>query len=205
MPRQPQSEEDRARVRQRIVEAARTLFDESGFEAVSMRAIGLRVGLTASALYGYFPSKSDLVRGIWSEALADLGERLRGISEANPDPLQAICALGSAYAAFALEDRVRFRVLFLWTNDAIRNAPEENHGPYNILLGRVQQAIAQGLVPNHDDADLLAQIFWSAIHGVVALQIACTDFTFRPAPLLVETMIATVAAGLLSSQGGENA
>lgn len=203
MPRPSQTESERAQIRQRIIDAARTLFDETGIEGVSMRAIGRRVGLTAAALYAYFPSKSDLLKGIWEDAKADIERRLREISSATPDPLQAIRALGATYADFCLEDPVRFRVLFLWSSDEIRGDAQhpEEHGPYLVLRERVQQAIDQGLAPGHDDADLLAQIFWSAIHGVVSLQITCTDFSFQPAPLLVDTMLTTIAAGVLAGPG----
>jgi len=50
----------RERVRDRIVDSARQLFNRSGFEAVSVDAIMAHAGLTRGGFYTYFKSKSDL-------------------------------------------------------------------------------------------------------------------------------------------------
>jgi AcrR family transcriptional regulator len=199
MPRLPQSEEERAQNRNRILEAARTLFDEDGIEAVSMRAIGRRVGLTASALYAYFPGKSELVRDIWSDAEAGLTHRLRAISAAHSDPLEAIRALGAVYAAFGIEDPLRFRVLFLWNDESLKDefyTRVENQSGYFALRDRVAEAMERGLIAGFDDADLVAQTMWAAVHGVVVLNNTCSDFPFRPPELLVSTVMDAIIAGI---------
>ncbi|PKU24684.1 TetR/AcrR family transcriptional regulator [Telmatospirillum siberiense] len=199
MPRPPQSDEEKAQTRCRILDAARTLFDGDGIKAVSMRAIGRRVGLTASALYAYFPSKVDLVRGLWSDAKDDLTRRLQDISLAHADPLEAIRALGAAYAAFGIEDPLRFRVLFLWDDDSMNDdfySREENQSPYFVLRDRVAEAIGRGLIAGPDDADLVAQAVWASVHGVVVLNNTCPDFPFRPPGLLVSTVMDAALGGL---------
>lgn len=50
----------RERVRGRIVDSARRLFNRHGFEGVSVDSIMEAAGLTRGAFYGYFASKSDL-------------------------------------------------------------------------------------------------------------------------------------------------
>jgi len=55
----------RDRVRARIVDSARRLFNRNGFESVSVDAIMADAGLTRGGFYSYFQSKSDL----YTEAL----------------------------------------------------------------------------------------------------------------------------------------
>ncbi len=50
----------RERVRQKIVESARRLFNRRGFESVSVDSIMSDAGLTRGGFYSYFESKSDL-------------------------------------------------------------------------------------------------------------------------------------------------
>jgi TetR/AcrR family transcriptional repressor of nem operon len=50
----------RERVRKKIVESARRLFNRSGFESVSVDSIMAHAGLTRGGFYSYFESKSDL-------------------------------------------------------------------------------------------------------------------------------------------------
>ena len=56
----------REQARQRIVESARRLFNQNGFEGVSVDAIMAGAGLTRGGFYSYFQSKSEL----YAEALA---------------------------------------------------------------------------------------------------------------------------------------
>ena len=56
----------RERVRREIVRSARRLFNQHGFESVSINQIMAAAGLTRGVFYSYFRSKSDL----YTEALA---------------------------------------------------------------------------------------------------------------------------------------
>jgi TetR/AcrR family transcriptional repressor of nem operon len=50
----------RERMRKKIVESARRLFNRRGFENVSVDSIMAHAGLTRGGFYSYFDSKSDL-------------------------------------------------------------------------------------------------------------------------------------------------
>jgi TetR/AcrR family transcriptional repressor of nem operon len=50
----------RDRVRKKIVESARRLFNQSGFQSVSVQSIMSHAGMTHGGFYSYFKSKSDL-------------------------------------------------------------------------------------------------------------------------------------------------
>jgi len=203
MPRRALSEAEREQVRRRILDAAQQLFEADGIKAVSMRAIGARIGLAASALYAYFPAKLDLIHALWHGALVELEGRFRHLSAGESDPVQAVVSMGAAYAEFALEQPVRFRLLFLTSAEKIDGtfiASDQYRTAYFLLRDRVAEAIAQGrLVVT--DADLAAQVLWSAIHGVLALAITHTTFPFHPPRLLVETMMRTMLRGLMRTDG----
>ncbi|MFI6512270.1 TetR/AcrR family transcriptional regulator [Streptosporangium sp. NPDC050855] len=55
-----------------IVAAGIAVADDEGMAALSMRAVGERLGRTAMALYTYVPSKSELVELMYDHALAEL-------------------------------------------------------------------------------------------------------------------------------------
>src|SRR4029453_2201505 len=55
-----------------IVAAATDIPDTEGFDAVSMRSVGERLGRTAMALYTYVPSKAELVDLMLDRALREL-------------------------------------------------------------------------------------------------------------------------------------
>lgn len=70
--REPSSR--RALVREDLLEVAARMFDEQGFDRVSMAMIAREMGMGRSAIYHYFPSKDDILASIVeSEALAPVG------------------------------------------------------------------------------------------------------------------------------------
>lgn len=81
----------KTRRRPEIAAAALAVADEKGLDAVSMRAVAARLGLTPMALYGYFRNKDELLDGIYGSLLAELPgpepgeewrERLRSLARA---------------------------------------------------------------------------------------------------------------------------
>src|SRR5262249_23629677 len=64
------SQEHLDRRRRQILDAAADCFARQGFHATSMQDIFAAAGLSAGAVYPYFPSKSMLIRAIATDALA---------------------------------------------------------------------------------------------------------------------------------------
>lgn len=55
-----------------ILDAALAVAAERGLDAVSMRAVAERIGLTPMALYGYFRSKEELLDGLLGRLIAEI-------------------------------------------------------------------------------------------------------------------------------------
>src|SRR6266852_4594632 len=53
-------ERDREAIRRAILDAARDLFVNEGYQNVSIRKIAERIEYSPAAIYGYFPSKDDI-------------------------------------------------------------------------------------------------------------------------------------------------
>lgn len=78
--------EQAAANRERVLEAAGTLFRTHGFDGVGVADIMRRAGLTHGAFYGQFPSKDDLAAESCSRVLADGWlERLTGTADPTLD------------------------------------------------------------------------------------------------------------------------
>ncbi|MEE8155095.1 MAG: TetR/AcrR family transcriptional regulator [Phycisphaerales bacterium] len=63
------TEQTKLRTRERIVDAARKLFDDKGFERATTRDISIEAGIAAGTLFNYFSSKEALALTILGEAL----------------------------------------------------------------------------------------------------------------------------------------
>ncbi len=164
-----------AETRQRILDAARDMFVELGYEATTMRSIADRIEYTPTALYHHFPSKESLLTELCSadfRALAAAFRRLGGIQ----DPIERLRRIGVSYVDFALDHPMQYQLMFMTRHppviekDVKRGDPSED--AYAFLRATCADLIATGrLRPDFTDADELGQMVWSALHGLLALHI----------------------------------
>ena len=79
--------------RQRILETALGLFAEKGFDAVTLRAIGSRVGLHKSSLFHHFRSKAEIARAAFDRVLERVLPKLERLAEDDPPELERFIAV----------------------------------------------------------------------------------------------------------------
>lgn len=63
-----------------ILDAAIALADAEGLAAVTLRAVAQRVGVTAMALYGYFPDKDSLLDAMADRVIGDVPDALSALA-----------------------------------------------------------------------------------------------------------------------------
>jgi AcrR family transcriptional regulator len=111
----------RDRVRAATVEeikaTARGLLVAEGPDAVSLRAIGREMGMTAPALYRYFGSRDDLVKhvcgDIFTEIAAEIHAAIVAAGQASGGDINAkMVAACRAFRSWALAHRPEFGLLF---------------------------------------------------------------------------------------------
>jgi AcrR family transcriptional regulator len=107
--------------KQRILTAAADLVARNGFSSVSMEDIGDAVGITASAIYRHYDSKTAVLVAMFDrviDGLLSAGQRLAADREA--DPRDALRQLIDGQIDFVIDDRDVAQVYFR----EIANLPE---------------------------------------------------------------------------------
>jgi len=202
-------ERERHELRGRILDAARELFAEQGYDAVTMRNIADRIEYSPTALYFHFKDKQDLLRELCDTDFRNLADGFQKIARL-ADPIDRLRQIGRAYVEFAIDHPNHYRLMFMTPHPEgmtsadsrlARGNPEED--AYAFLRATVVEAIAAGrLRPEWKDADLVSQLVWAGAHGVVSLHIAKRgdDWvewrdTRRTAHALIEIMIRGLVEG----------
>jgi len=197
---------EKRQLRRKIVAAARELFVEKGYEAVTMREIARAIEYSPTAIYLHFADKKAVMDAICDEDMRALARRFRKVAD-EPDPVERLRQAGHAYAEFALRHPHHYRWMFLERHPPHRfEESEVEHGnpdqdAYAFLRAVVAEAIAAGRFRRElDDPDLVSQLIWSAIHGLVALLIIKSDdewVDWRPKRRLVAEMVELTLRGLV--------
>jgi AcrR family transcriptional regulator len=96
-----------------ILDAARDVLAEEGLEALSMRAVGARVGLSATALYNYVENKQALVDRVVARGFRRFESYMwRAVESVPSGGFERLHALGTAYLRFARENEQYFKIMF---------------------------------------------------------------------------------------------
>ncbi|HEX8253404.1 MAG TPA: TetR/AcrR family transcriptional regulator [Thermoanaerobaculia bacterium] len=201
-------EREREEIRTLILDAARELFVSEGVESVTMRRIADKIEYSPTAIYFHFKDKEALLAELCDCDFRAFAQRFNVIAQI-ADPVERLRAAGAAYVDFGLENPSHYRLMFM-TPKAItakttevstidKGNPEED--AYAFLQGIVAELMAKGRFRDElTDVELAVQVIWSAVHGVVSLEIAkCTDdwVAWRPFAARAQTTIEMILRGLL--------
>ena len=147
-----------------LVGAALALLAEGGVEALSLREVARRAGVSAMAPYRHYADKEALLAAVAEHGFAGLGAALRQADAAVP-PERALVAQAVAYVRYALAHPALFRLMF----GPKRSAPHPGlmaagDTAYAVLAERVASQTAAA-------ADREARVIgcWSLVHGLALL------------------------------------
>lgn len=196
MPRLPLSDDQIEHTRARILAEAACIVRQDGYAKLSMRTLASAVGLTAGALYRYFPGKHQVLVDYCAEALDELYQQMRDVSAREENLLLRIEQLLIAYGRFALADRDRFRILFLDEEvGQLEISDPRILAAYDLVQQQIADAQKQGLL-GPLPLDTATRILWGAVHGVVALATTVSEIDFSDADNLVLTAARNALRGL---------
>src|SRR2546421_2478328 len=100
-------------LRQEILDAARDLFVNEGYENVSIRKIADKIEYAPGTIYLYFKDKADILRTICDETFGKLHRKLSAIAEDSGPPLDKLRRAGRAYVQFALDNSSQYLLVIM--------------------------------------------------------------------------------------------
>jgi AcrR family transcriptional regulator len=157
-------ERQRAERYELIVAAACELAEAEGWEAVTTRRLAGLIDYSQPILYSHFKGKADIMGAVAIRGFEDLAERLR-LSKANaagePDVLRDVCA---AYLEFARSRPVVYEAMFILPT-RLEFASEETPAALRAAFA----ALLAALGPQREMPEALAEVLWSALHGMAVL------------------------------------
>jgi AcrR family transcriptional regulator len=197
---------EREEIRGRILDAARELFVNEGYDAVTMRRIAERIEYSPTAIYFHFKDKETLMGELCAVDFYTLAQQFTKIARLE-DPVERLRRIGHAYADFAAEFPNHYRLMFMTPHppgnipdDVMQRRDNPEEDAYAFLKSTVAQAIEEKrLRPEHSDVELVSQTMWAGVHGVVSLHIAKESdpwVEWRPIKKRIATMIDILIDGL---------
>jgi len=163
--------------RRQIMDAAVACFARDGFHRTTMQDIVAETGLSAGAIYRYFPAKEDIVAAIAAEHHAREAAVLDGATEATDagDLLRDLARVSLGRLADPAEQRWRRVTIQLWGEALrdervmriVRSGLDE---PIEIIAGLLRRGQQDGSVPAGIDPDSAARVCAAIFQGLVLQQ-----------------------------------
>ncbi|GII81436.1 TetR family transcriptional regulator [Sphaerisporangium rufum] len=177
--------------------AARLLADE-GPAALSARRIAAEAGTSTMAVYTNFGGMSGLVRQMVYEGFARLEAYFARV-EQTADPVADMALFGRAYRHNAVTNPHLYAVMFGGASLGGFSLTAEDRQYGRFTLSTVVQCAARCIAAGRfrtGDPELVAHQLWTAIHGLVTLELG--DYLIEPcdAPRVFEAQLTGLMVGV---------
>jgi AcrR family transcriptional regulator len=159
-----------------VREAVHTI-QRRGVEALTLRGVGDRLGVSRTALYRHFDSKQALLASVAGEGFRTLRQELDEAWTAAGRGRAGFEAMGRAYVRFAVRHPGHYRVMFGGYLDSShrqtveggeRSAGRDANDAFGVLVAAIVEQQQEGIV-RPDAPQTLAMYIWSVVHGVAML------------------------------------
>lgn len=155
-------------VPQRLLEVARQLFAEQGFERTSVQDVVSAAGVTKGAMYHYFDSKDDLLAAIYARVLRLQMDRLETFVSVDAPVEKRVFDAAADVVVTTIEHldstTVYFRSLHQLSpqkQEEVRRERRRYHDIFRAMVAEGQQA---GVFRSDLSADLVVDYFFGSVH-----------------------------------------
>src|SRR6184192_207432 len=104
--------EEKQEMHKRILNGARKVFLEKGYEQASMRNIANEINYSPGSLYFYFKDKSEIFHELHREGFQLLLNQLKVLDKV-ADPFERLKANGRVFIQFAKENKDYYNLMFI--------------------------------------------------------------------------------------------
>ncbi|WP_341257857.1 TetR/AcrR family transcriptional regulator [Gordonia malaquae] len=182
-----------------IIDATTELLIEQGSaDAVSIRAVAQRVGVTPPSIYLHFKDKDALLDAVCANYYEQFDDYLLAAAGDIDDIWARAVAQGLAYVRFALDNAVVFRTAFAHvTSGSVPTLTDEVllSSAFVRICSTVEDGMAAGVIAPGDPIPVVLQ-FWSVVHGVACLMIAKPTLPWGDGLSNAEAVLRAVCSGL---------
>ncbi|OBA62272.1 TetR family transcriptional regulator [Mycobacterium sp. 1100029.7] len=166
MPIEDRRTRERTARRELIVRTARQLAEAEGWDAVTTRRLSSEIEYSQPVLYAHFANMDQLAQAVAVDGFGELAAALRTTRTGASTPTESLAYLARAYLDFARDNPALYDAMFT-RSTTLHFAAEDTPSELEAAFAELREAVS-GLEAQHD-SDTLAEVFWSALHGMVTL------------------------------------
>ena len=114
MPRAPRKKEEIKEVRDKILDCALDVICDEGYNSLTMRKLGSRLGCAAKTIYNYYNCKEEIYLRILARGFETLNNNADKALNGVDDPVEKLRILCYVYIRFGLKNLHYYNIMFNW-------------------------------------------------------------------------------------------
>ncbi|WP_460792500.1 TetR/AcrR family transcriptional regulator [Nocardioides maradonensis] len=155
-------------VRERLLEVARDLFAERGFDRTSVQDVVAAAGVTKGAMYHYFASKDDLLAEIYGRVLRMQTSRLEAYVGSDAPVAERVADAAADVVTTTIHNlpstTVYFRSLHHLNPQHEREVRDQRRRYHDMFRQMIVDGQGAGVFRADVRADLVVDYFFGAVH-----------------------------------------
>ncbi|OUR62630.1 TetR family transcriptional regulator [Colwellia sp. 39_35_sub15_T18] len=172
-----------------LITTATTMISEEGIEALSLRKLALRIGVSRTAAYHHFKDKNDLLSAIAAQGFVSWqaqAERL--FTDKKSSEREKFQNFVHHYVRFATQNAAIYQLMFgntLWKKEennsetakqssqsqSSQNLKDVAYPSFQYQVKMIKAWQHKGMLPSTEPSLRLAQVTWATLHGIAQLVI----------------------------------
>ncbi|MCU7496091.1 MAG: TetR/AcrR family transcriptional regulator [Ignavibacteria bacterium] len=183
---------EKEEIRLRILDAAREIASEEGWQAVTIRKIASRVEYTPPIVYEYFENKENLLQELAYAGFEILHSQFEDEKKKESDPKKLMSKLALIHLDFAIKYKELFQLMFSLERPAPNEAMRNN-------MELMKETVK--LISNADDEGVREIIFGflCMCHGAISFMLQTGQHTKKFTPESFRSMYVRVVERYINS------
>jgi AcrR family transcriptional regulator len=192
-------EKHRKELRAEILDAARLMFIQEGYQGFSMRKLAQKVDYSHASIYLHFRNKTQIFDCLVEESFVQLLHKVKKMQHKymEKDPVEMLKKGARVYVEFGLENPHAYEFAFILR----RKGPQRPWKPHAVFEG-VRSMVKRCVEEKRFrpvDIETASQALWVAVHGVTSLLILRPSFPWVSRNALIEQVVNSAVDSLLAS------
>lgn len=192
--RKPRSPEQIDAVREKIINHALNLFQQEGYDAVSMRRLAKEVGCAPMTIYAHFNGKINILQHLWAVVLETVFTEIRSQVETTKNPTERLSIASQTFVDYWLKNPDHFRLVFMSAgierpdvDSFLSNKGTLAHFKY--FSGLVMLALGETHTPNNTEIKSKTDALISSLIGIVFCANTIADYPWTKPVDMVDLMV----------------
>jgi len=180
--------------RREILDAARELFINEGYEKFSMRGLAKKIDYSPTTIYLYFKDKNELLHAICEGVAEQFMKKLCHIRSLESKPLDALRQALLYLIEFGFDNPNEYKVFFFirpngyGTQEEFMERESMTRNSYMEFRKIVQESVEAGKLRSMD-VDLLTQALAVATHGLIVMTTYNKSFPWADRKVLATALV----------------